>query len=89
MASRDTSRDSSRDTLRDTSRDRDDVDDAKDESGLSRLGKTNNVFVQLFGDHGNSIGRNVSQNGPLKDRVGRSGCDLLWLHLNHNISLDI
>ena len=25
----------------------------------------------------------------IKDRVGRSGCDLLWLHLNDNISLDI
>ena len=25
----------------------------------------------------------------VKDRVGRSGCDLLWMHLNHNISLDI
>ena len=25
----------------------------------------------------------------LKDRVGRSGCDLLWVHLNHNISLNL
>ena len=24
----------------------------------------------------------------LKDRVGRSGCHLLWVHLNRNISLD-
>ena len=25
----------------------------------------------------------------VKDRVGRSGCDLLWVRLNPNISLDI
>ena len=31
----------------------------------------------------------ISMLWQLKDRVGRSGCDLLWLHLNHNISLDI
>ena len=24
-----------------------------------------------------------------KDRVGRSGCDLLWVYLNHNIFLNL
>ena len=33
------------------------------------------------------LGLNIKKH--LKDRVGRSVCDLLWVHLNCNISLNL